>query len=220
MKHNDVYLCREKLNVTSLRIWLHLRLNQSEQYQFSYYTFTLRTINLLDNHNLQLKDHFEKQIGKYLQINRTQNENHTINIHNLSPGRYEICVNLLYDKTYAFFYRSPNSCLYIPWDAPEYDLEEPNSVLLISFMIGIIMLVVSTAFCIHTIHQYVKLISSVPIVETVDENEEQDEDQRTSERAKFLVKQHFEPNINPFELLVRRRIHERYNHHSPDLNEK
>ena len=176
----------------------------------------------MDDHALHLEERFEKRIGQHSQLNRTQNENNTIDLHNLSPGRYEICVNLLYDKSQHFYYRSPNSCLHIPWDVPEEEFEAPHSLIQISFMIGIIMLLVASAFVIHTVHQYVKSISKKPTVDDAEDNQEEDEDedQKKSERAKFLVRENFQPKVNPFELLVRRRIQQRYNHYSPDLDDR
>jgi hypothetical protein len=62
IKQEDVYLYREKLNSTSIRVWLYLKFNQSEYTQnfFSYYTFTLRIIHLIDEHEFHLEDRFEK----------------------------------------------------------------------------------------------------------------------------------------------------------------
>ncbi len=62
IKQEDLYLCREKLNLTSIRVWLYLKFNQSEDTQnfYSYYTFALRRIHLIDEHEFHLEDRFEK----------------------------------------------------------------------------------------------------------------------------------------------------------------
>jgi hypothetical protein len=217
-KHEHAYLCREKLNATSIRVWLHLRFNHSatKPNSFSYYTFTLRTVDLIDGHSIQLQDRFEKRISDYTEIDTNSKENSTINIHNLASGRYEICVNLFSGKDHVFYYRSPASCLHIPWGVPEHEPHEPNLLIQISLMISMIMLFVTAAFCMHMIHQYVKSIR--PAVVDVDtlEVEESDEDKVKHERARLLVQQSLQPGINPFELLVRRHVLQRYDHWSPD----
>ena len=59
----------------------------------------------------------------------------------------------------------------------------------------------------HSLHQcYLSRKPPDPIIDVEEEEEHIDR----SERAKLLVHQHFGDNVNPFELLVRRRIHERY----------
>jgi Ca2+/Na+ antiporter len=216
-KSEHIYLCREKLNATSLRVWLHLTLNKSEHVQntFSYYIFTLRTLDLIDEHKINLKDRFEKKISNYTEINFNKYENNSIKIYNLSPGRYEICVNFFSNKNKNFYYRLPSSCLHIPWAVSEYEHERPNRLVQVSLVITIIILLVTVCFVIHVLHQYFR--PEKPPVDT--DNMEETEDIDYSERAKFLVNQHFPTHVNPFELLVRRRIHERYAHYSPDSNE-
>jgi ATP-dependent Zn protease len=181
---------------------------------FSYYSFTLRIIDLIDKHKIHFKDRFEKQISDYVEIDFYQKENNTINIHNLLPGRYEICVNFLNQKNQNIYYRSSNSCLHIPWNVSEHEKEQPNLFIHLLFFILIIILLVAIAFFIYSLHQYFKSRkppSAVPIVmENVDENND------NAERIKFLVNQHFVPRVNPLELLVRRRIHQRYAVQSPD----
>ena len=221
IKHEDVYLCREKLNSTSIRVWLHLKFNQTEYKQnfFSYYTFTLRIIDLIDEHKVHLEDRFEKQISNYVEINRNKKENNTINIHNLPPGRYEICVNLLNNKNKHFYYRSPNSCLHIPWHVPEYEQDSPNRFLQVSLIISIIILLITIVFFIYALYQYFKSRKPFVVIHNIDEGQGTDEDNDIAERAKLLVHQHFAPEVNPFELLVRKRVHRRYSHRSPDMND-
>lgn len=220
-KDDYVYLCRQRLNITSMRVWLNYRFNQSapKPNLFAFYTFTLRTVDLLDSHRIQLEDRFEKRIGDVMEINPSSRENHSISIYNLSPGRYEICVNLLSERSQRFFYRSAHSCLQIPWHVPEDGPHEPNLLIQISLMISIIILLVTSAFCIHTIHQYVKAIRPPIVLAEVDDADEQDEDKAIHERTKLIMHQQFEPGVNPFELMVRRRVHQRYHQWSPDLNE-
>jgi hypothetical protein len=217
-KPEHIYLCREKLNATSLRVWLHLKFNKTEDVPsfFSYYIFTLRMIDLLDEHKIHVKDRYEKQISDYAEINNHSQENNTINIHNLSPGRYEICVNFLNNKNKKIYYRLSSSCLHIPWNVPESPHEHPNPLMQVTLIILVIILLASACFVVHGIHQYLS-----PKKTPVDEHniDEEVEDSDSSERAKFLVHQHFSKDINPFELLVRKRIHQRYAHSSSQSND-
>ncbi|CAF1282898.1 unnamed protein product [Adineta steineri] len=217
IKYNHVYLCREKLNSTSLRIWLHLRFNQSDYNEnfFSYYIFTLRVINLISGDHIHLEDRFEKQIGDFTQINRNKKENNTINIHHLSPGRYEICVNLLSNKTKKLYYRSSYSCIHIPWHVPEFERYKPNPLKEVLLIISFIILLITIAFVAHNIHTLSESRKPLIVVHNIDEEEDND----NSELAKLLANKHFVRNISPLELLVRKRIHERYKHQSPDVNE-
>ncbi|CAF2717014.1 unnamed protein product [Rotaria sp. Silwood2] len=212
-KYPHIYLCQEKLNTTSIRIWLHMKFNktEAEQHFFLYYAFTLRVMDLTNKHELQLKDRFEKQISDYVKINVNEKENNTINIHSLSPGRYEICVNFLSNKNKHFYYRSSTSCLYVPWNIPEYEYNQAN-LMQILLIISIIILLATIVFFLHAVHQY--FISDIrPIVMN-----EKDEVTDNNERAKLLVNKHFVQNVNPFELLVRKRIHQRYAHRLSDSN--
>jgi hypothetical protein len=215
IKYEQIYLCREKLNSTSLRIWLHLKLNTTNL--FSYYSFTLRIIHLIEKHKIHLKDHFEKQISEYVQINSHSNESNTINLHNLPPGRYEICVNFLNkNTTKIFYYRSSNSCLHIPWNVLEHEKAQPHLFIYILFIILIIILLVTIVFFIYSLHQCFKS-RKIPVPVII---ENIDEDYNKTEHAKFLVNKHFSQRPNSFELLVRRRFHQRYAHRSsPDLND-
>lgn len=212
-----VYLCREKFNSTSIRIWLYLNLNQTNRYHrnfFAFYTFNLRVMELVEEKHHQFDKHFEKQITDYIQINSRTKENHTINIHNLSPGRYEICVNFYQKKSPRFYSRSTNSCLYVPWNVPEHDYEYASRFIQTIFMILIILLLPTSAFFVYSIYKYIesRRPRKIPIA---DEEEELDD----SEKARFLVNQHFSDDISPLRLLVHRRMHKRYAHRSPDLNE-
>ena len=209
IQYEQIYLCRQKLNSTSVRIWLHLKLNQTNQYElhfFSYYVFTLRILDIIEGHKIHLKDRFEKRISEYVKINITEKENHTINIHNLPSGRYEICANFVHKKMKKFYYRSSNSCLHIPWNVPEYEREQPNLFMHVLFMVLIIILLVAIAFVIYSIHRDFKRRQSIVLVDV----EHEDLDQ--TEHAKLLVNRHFPEEIHPLELLVRKRIHERYAH--------
>lgn len=223
LNYEQIYLCREKLNLTSLRIWLHFKFNQTNLYElnfFSSYSFTLRTIDLLHTHHINFKDRFEKQISNYTEINTYQKQNNTIIIHDLSPGRYEICVNFLNKKMKKFYYRSSNSCLHFPWNVPGHDRAKPNPGIRVLFIVLIIIFLISLAYVFHSIHQYIisrrpPVPSPVPI-----DAENADDDIDDSERARRLVDRHFSKDDNPFELMVRRRIHRRYAHDSPDLNDR
>jgi hypothetical protein len=148
-----------------------------------------------------LKDRFEKQISDYVKIDLNQKENHTIDIHHLSSGHYEICVNFFNNKTDKFYYRSSNSCLYIPWNV----LEQPNLSIHVLFMILIIILLITCAFFIYAIHEYFKSRKRIVLSQVEDDHD-------INERARFLVNQHFVEDINPFVLSVRKRIHQRYAH--------
>jgi len=214
MKYEQVYLCQENLNSTSLRIWLYLKLNTTTNL-FSYYSFTLRIINLIEEHKIHLEDHFEKQISEYVQINSHQNESNIINIHHLSPGRYEICVNFLNKNIKNFYYRSSNSCLHIPWNVSEHGKAQPKLFIYVLFMVLIIILLVTIVFFIYSLHQCFKPRETpVPvIIESIDEDNDK------TKQAKFLVNKHFVQNPSSLELLIRKRIHQRYSHRSPDLNE-
>ena len=106
-KYEHTYLCREKLNPSTLRVSLHLKFNRTTVRQekfFSYYSFTLRLIDLSDGHNIHLEERFEKRISDYAAFNLTKPENNTIDIRNLPPGRYEVCVNFLHNKTEKLYY--------------------------------------------------------------------------------------------------------------------
>jgi len=217
MKYEQVYLCQENLNSTSLRIWLYLKLNTTTNL-FSYYSFTLRIINLIEEHKIHFEDHFEKQISEYVQINSHQNESNIINIHHLSPGRYEICVNFLNNNNTKnnFYYRSSNSCLHIPWNVLEHEKAQPHLFIYILFIILIIILLVTIVFFIYSLHQCFKS-RKIPVPVII---ENIDEDYDKTKHAKFLVNKHFSQRPNSLELLVRRRLHQRYAHRSsPDLND-
>jgi hypothetical protein len=84
-------------------------------------------------------------------------------------------------------------------------------------MILIIILLVTIVFFIYALHQYFK--SRKPLLQPV-ATEDIDEDNDPTGRATFLVNQHFVQDTNPFGLLVRKRIHQRYAHRSPDLNDR
>ncbi|CAF0885049.1 unnamed protein product [Rotaria sordida] len=216
-KYQHTYLCQEKLNTTSIRIWLHMKFNKSEHEQnfFLYYTFTLRVIDLTQKHKTHLKDHFEKQISDYVKINFNEKENNTINIHNLPPGRYEICVNFLNNKTKNFYYRSSTSCLYVSWNVPEYEHNQAHLMQML-LIISIIILLAAIVFFIYALHQYFAP-EILPVV--VDHMDEKDEVSDNSERAKLLIHKHFVQDVNPFASSVRKRIHQRYAHRSPDPND-
>ncbi len=198
IEYEQIYLCRENLNSTSIRIWLHLKLNSSELNYFSYYTFTLR---IIDGHKIQLKDRFEKQISDYAEIDFNQKDNNTLNIHNLSPGHYEICVNFFTKNLSKSYCRFSNSCLHIPWNLSEH---EPH----LFIHVLIIILLVAIVFFIYAVHEYFKSRERSLLPQA--KNDEEDHD--NSERVRLLVNQHFVEDTNPIELLVRRRIHQRYAH--------
>ena len=210
--YEQIYLCREKLNSTSLRVWLRIRLNQTQRYQlttFPYYIFTLRVIDLLHEEKIELKDRFEQQVGDYVPIDLHRKEKNTITIHNLFPGRYEVCVNFFPNRSREFYYRSSNSCIHIPWDVPEDEDGSGNSFVHAIFMVVIILLLVSSVFFIYVVHRCFK---PSPPARSVSPADDTDEEDATNERAKFLVNKHFVHDKSPLEHLIRNRIHQRYAH--------
>lgn len=215
-KHTESWLCREKINTTSLRIRLHIQWDTIDQHRFSAYIFTLRMLDAVDENHIRLVDRFEKRISNYTKIDFHRKENHTIILHNLSPGRYEICVNFYPKNFTAIFFRSISSCLHVPWDVPEHEKEEFNLFIHVLFIILIIILFITTAFFIYAVHQCWKSRqSSLVIAEESVMMEEENDD-----RARYFVNQHFVNNVKPLESLVRKRIHQRYAHRSPDLDDR
>jgi hypothetical protein len=127
-------------------------------------------------------------------------------------------VNFLNKNNTKIYYRSSNSCLYIPWNISEHEKAHPNAFIYVLFIILIIILLVTIAFVIYNVYQYFKSgrpprPSPIPVTEEIG-----DEDHDTSERARFLVNQHFPQDTNPFVTLARRRFHQRYAHRSSDVN--
>jgi len=209
-----IYLCRERLNSTSIRVWLYLNFNQTNRYHlkfFSSYTFTLRAMTLVEEKHSHFNDYFEKRISDHVKINFQVKENHSISLHNLASGRYEICVNLYQDKSRRLYSRSTNSCLYIPWNVPEYEYQQANRFILMIFMILIILFFSTCAFFIYSIYKYIQSRRPKKISIQQEKNDE--------EHANFLVNQHFVNHMTPLRLLVHRRMHQRYAHRSPDFNE-
>ena len=219
INNDGIYLCREKLNSTSLRVWLHMQWNEINRQQwqiFSSYVFTLRMLDALDENHIRLEDRFEKRISNPTEIDRHRRENHTINIHYLSPGRYEICVNFYEKNTTKIYYRSLHSCLHIPWQVSEHEHEDFNLFIHVLFIILIIILFITTAFFIYALHQCFKSRKDRLVVLETNVIEEDD----SNERARFLVNQHFTQNGSALESLVWKRIHQRYGHQSPDLDNR
>ncbi|CAF3354007.1 unnamed protein product [Rotaria sp. Silwood1] len=140
---------------------------------------------------------------------------YTINVHNLLPGRYEICVNCLSNKNKNFYYRSSTSCLYVPWNTREYEQNQAN-LMQVLLIISIIILLATIVFFIYAVHQYY-IPKICPIV--TDDMDEKDEVTNNTEHARLLVNKHFVQDVNPFESLVRKRIHQRYAHRPPDTND-
>lgn len=208
IKHQYVYLCRGKLNSTCIRISLHMKFNKNEKIFFSYYKFTLRTLHIVHEYEIKLNERYERHISDYVQVNLTNKENNTINIHNLPPGHYEICVRFFNDKDNDFYYGSLNSCLHIPWYATLYRQEQAN-LKQILVLITIIILLAMITFFMCTLHQYILSLKTTS--STAEEDNE-------PELVKLLIDKHFVENISPMELLVRKRIHQRYAHRLSDSN--
>lgn len=218
-KHAESWLCREKINSTSVRIRLHIQWDAIDQHRFSSYVFTLRMLDAIDENHIRLEDRFEKRISNYTTIDFHRKENHTINLHYLSPGRYEICVNFYPKNSAKIFYRSTSSCLHIPWEVPEHEKEEFNLFIHVLFFILIIVLFITMAFFIYAVRQCWK--SSQPLLVVTEETVmTEEEEQDANDRARFLVNKHFADNVKPLETLVRKRIHQRYVHQSPDLDDR
>ena len=213
------YLCREKFNSTTLRIRLHLKANDTEYEPnvFVFYRFTMRTIDLAEEDKLTLDDRFERPITDLTSIDFRRRENHTVSIHHLYPGRYEICVNF-FNKKKTIFYRSANSCLHVPWYVPEYELSKPNLLIQVSLLISVILLLASITFVGYAIHQYIQA-EERPVVTAEDEASEQEE-QSDSERVRFLVNQYFGQSSPQYSSLIKKRLRQRYAHRSPDLSER
>ncbi|CAF3333671.1 unnamed protein product [Rotaria sp. Silwood1] len=152
----------------------------------------LSVMDLTGKHEVNLKDRFEKQIS-----------------------RYEICVNCLSNKNKNFYYRSSTSCLYVPWNTREYEQNQAN-LMQVLLIISIIILLATIVFFIYAVHQYY-IPKICPIV--TDDMDEKDEVTNNTEHARLLVNKHFVQDVNPFESLVRKRIHQRYAHRPPDTND-
>lgn len=214
--YEQIYLCRETLNASSIRIWLHVKWNQNSRYDlhfFSFYVFTLRIIDSIDENHIRMEDRFEKAISDHAQINLRRRENHTINIHNLPSGRYEICVNFFSKNSTKFYYRSVNSCLHVPWNVSEFQKEQINLFFHVLFLALIIILLVAIAFFIYALHQC--FTSQKPLPPPSAEPgvaEDTDNEENVNERARLLVNQHFVRDVRPLESMVRKRIHQRYAH--------
>lgn len=222
--HDGIYLCRQKLNSTSIRVWLHLqwnKINRNQWQMFSSYVFTLRMLDSVNEHDIRLEDRFEKRISSPIEIDRYRRENHTINLHYLLPGRYEICVNFFQENLTKIFSRSLHSCLHIPWQVPEYEHDDFNLFIHVLFFILMIILFITSAFFIYSLQKCLKSRKHVPVVvePTVIEDQEEEHD-NVNERARFLVNQHFVQNVRPLESLVWKRIHQRYADRSPDLDNR
>ena len=213
---SESWLCREKINTTSVRIWLHIQWDTIDQQRFSSYVFTLRMLDAIDENHIRLEDRFEKRISNSTTIDFHRKENHTINLHYLSPGRYEICVNFYPKNSTKIFYRSTSSCLHIPWEVPEHEKEEFNLFIHVLFIFLIIILFITMAFFIYAVQKCWK--SPQPLLVGTEESVMIEED--PNDRARFLVNKHFADNVKPLETLVRKRIHQRYAHLSPDLDDR
>ena len=215
------YLCREKLNSTTLRIRLHLRVNDTEYAPnvLVSYRFTLRTLDLVEENRITLEERFERPITNVTTIDIRRRENHSVSIQNLYPGRYEVCVNF-FDQKRNVFYRSANSCLHVPWYVPESELNRANPLIQVSLLISIILLLASIAFVGYSIHQYINA-GKTPISTADDDGNDDDEpkDEWDNDRVKFIVNQHFGEPIRPYENLIQKRLRQRYAHRSPDLED-
>lgn len=229
--HQYSYLCREKMNSTTLRIWLHWRFNRTVHHRTSlaFYRFTLRTIDLVEEKKLSLEDRFERTISDASSLDFQSKENHSIIIRNLHPGRYEICVEFL-NQQKTIYSRTLDSCLRVPWRVSEHVRNQRDSLIEILLMICIIVLLATIAFVIYAFHRFIQSFRTPTIVidarDNDDEEKEKEEEERPpsppiqiddKERARLLMHRHFVQDTRPLEALVHRRIHQRYAHRSAEF---
>jgi hypothetical protein len=218
--HEQIYLCRETINATTVRIRLHIRLNISdhEQRLFSYYKFTLRTLDLLDGRRFSHDNRLERTISDDVLLDSHAQENHTIVIQHLFPGRYEICADFLNRKKTMFF-RTVNSCLYLPWNVPAYELAESDLLLQVPLLVGIILLLLSIMFAIHAANQCIQAGKIAVVVHDTDDGDDNNTENETLRRLLFVT-QRLGQRPDAFQVLMKHRVYQRYAHHSPDLDER
>ena len=121
------------------------------------------------------------------------------------------------------FFRTANSCLYLPWNVPVYELTESDLLLQVPLLVGIILLFLSMMFVIHAANQCIQA-GKVRVIVHDDEDDDDDDDDGHPEnetlRRLLVATQCIGRRPDAAQVLMQHRIHHRYAHHSPDLNER